>query len=316
MSQRELSARAWVALIAVYIAWGSTYLAIKYVVETMPPLLTASVRFLVAGAVMYAIGIRSGDRSDRPTAAHWRASAIIGTALLLGGNGLVNLAEQRPLGSGTTALLIATVPLWLALFDRIWFGARLSRPVVAGLVLGFGGAALLVRPPTSAHAIDLTGALLAIAASAIWAAGSLYARAAPLPKRPSVSTGMEMICGGVALGLAGIARGELAQIHFARFSASSLFGLAYLIVGGSWIGFTAYVWLIRNVRTTIAGTYAFVNPLVAVLLGYVFRDEKLTVITAIAGAIIVAAVALIVATGRPPVKKAEPEEVAVEPLPT
>lgn len=299
MPSRELSPRAWVALIAVYIVWGSTYLAIKYVVETMPPLLTAGVRFLIAGGILYAIGIRLGDRADRPTRAHWKAALVIGLCLPLGGNGLVNLAEQRPLSSGTTALLIATVPLWLALFDRIRFGTRLRPVAVAGIVLGFGGAALLVRPPTKASAIDVTGALLAVCASAIWAAGSLYARGASLPSRASVATSMEMLCGGAGLMVAGVVRGEAGHIHVTRFSAASVWALVYLIVAGSLIAFSAYAWLLRNVRTSIVGTYAYVNPLVAVILGSVFRNEKLTLMTGIAGAIIVVSVALIVSTTRP-----------------
>lgn len=315
MPARELSARAWAALIAVYIVWGSTYLAIKYVVETMPPLLTAGVRFLIAGGLLYGFGVVRGHRPQRPTASQWRAAFIIGTALCLGGNGLVNLAEERPIASGTVALLIATVPLWLAALDRIVFGARLRAQVVLGLVIGFGGAALLVRPPGDGGAVDLTGALLTLTASAIWAGGSLYARGADLPKRPAISTGMEMIGGGVALLVAGVARGEIGDVDVARFSTDSLVAFVYLITAGSLIGFTAYVWLIRNVRTTIAGTYAFVNPLVAVLLGFLFRGEELTVSTAIAGAVIVVGVALIVTTAAPP-SPDEPVDLASERLAT
>lgn len=307
---KELSPRAWVALIAIYVVWGSTYLAIKYVVDTMPPLLTAGIRFLVAGVIMYVIGIRLGDRTDRPTRAHWRAALIIGLCLPLGGNGLVNLAEARGLASGTAALLVATIPLWLGLFDRVGFGVRLPGTAVAGIVLGFGGAALLIRPPASGSAVDLTGALYAVGASAIWAAGSLYARGASLPKRAAVATAMQMLCGGAGLLVAGMIRGELGDVEFARFSAESWWALVYLIVAGSLIGFSAYAWLIRNVRTSIVGTYAYVNPLVAVLLGSLFRDEKLSLVTGIAGAIIVFSVALIVTTSRR--RRTEPEEIPAE----
>ncbi|MFN2615254.1 MAG: EamA family transporter [Actinomycetota bacterium] len=298
MPSKELSPRAWAALVIVYVIWGSTYLAIKYVVRTMPPLLTAGVRFLIAGLILYWLGTRRADRSDRPTRAHWRSAMVIGACLPLGGNGLVNLAEQRPLASGTVALLIATIPLWLALFDRVRFGARLRPVSVAGIAVGFAGAAFLVHPPGGTH-IDLVGAMFAIGASMIWAYGSLYARTAPLPSSGAVATGMEMLCGGVGLVIAGAARGELSHVHADRFATSSLIGLAYLIVFGSLVAFTAYVWLLRNVRTTIVGTYAYVNPLVAVFLGALLLHEKLTVTTGIAGAIIIAAVALIVGWGKP-----------------
>jgi drug/metabolite transporter (DMT)-like permease len=302
MARKELTPRAWLALWSVYVIWGSTYLAIRYVVRTMPPLLTAGVRFLVAGLVMYTIGVLRGDRTDRPTLAHWRATAIIGTALCLGGNGLVNLAEARHLASGTAALIVATIPLWLALFDAIVFRARVRARAIAGLALGFAGAALLVRP---GGAIEVRAALYVVAAAATWAAGSLYARRAPLPARPAVSSGMEMICGGVALVVAGIASNELSRVHPSKFSGASIAGLVYLIVFGSIVAFSAYVWLLRNVRTTIVGTYAYVNPFIAVLLGYVFVNERLNATTIVAGAVIVVAVALIVSVGPAPPKQAD-----------
>src|SRR6266542_3963122 len=194
----------WVALGAVYIVWGTTYFAIRIVNQTMPPLLSASIRFLVAGTVMFAWTIRRGDRvGDRPGPRQWRAAAIVGCALLLGGNGGVVWAE-RTVPSGIVALIIALVPLWMALVDRVLLKHRLRVPTVVGLTSGFAGAALLVGSSAGGGGVDLTGMLFALAASLSWASGSLYSRHAPLPKRPFVGVGMEMLCGGVALGIVAI----------------------------------------------------------------------------------------------------------------
>jgi drug/metabolite transporter (DMT)-like permease len=310
----------WAALITVYVVWGSTYLAIAVAIETLPPLLMAAVRFLIAGALLYVWAIRRGDRrSDRPTRAQWGAAAIVGTLLLLGGNGLVVLAE-RTVPSGIAALLVATVPLWMVLIGRTVLRERVTWLEAAGVLIGFGGIVLLVQP-AGGEPIVLSGAFLLVAASLSWAAGSMYARRAPLPSRPLVGTAMQMLAGGVALLLAGIARGELAQIHPSEFSLASLLGLAYLIVFGSWLGFSAYTWLLRVTRTSLAATYAYVNPVVAVLLGWMFLREPITVRTVIAGAVIVVAVALIVsararvANGERKAKRAAEAEPAGTPQP-
>lgn len=292
MARVPFGAKVWLALLSVYIIWGSTYLAIRVAIETLPGLLMAGVRFTIAGLIMYAIGIRRGDREgDRPTRSHWRAAIIIGTALALGGNGFVVLAEER-IASGTAALIVATVPLWVALFEWVRHGASLTRPVVIAMLAGFGGVAVLAGP--GEQAIDTIGALLVVAATIFWAAGSVYARRADLPARPVVSTGMEMIGGGIALFIAGTIRGEWGDLNVAGFSRSSLLALAYLTTFGSIIGFSAYVWLLRNVEASLATTYAYVNPFIAVLLGAVFVDEQITRTILIAGAIIVASVAVIV----------------------
>ena len=286
----------WVALAAVYVIWGTTYLAIRVVNETLPPLLAASVRFLVAGALMYAWTIRRGDREgDRPGPVQWRAAAVIGTLLLLGGNGGVVWAE-RTIPSGLAALLVALVPLWMALFDRVVFGRHLGTRTVVGLVAGFGGAALLVGGEAAGD-VDLTGMLFVVGASLCWSIGSLYSRQAPLPKRPFVGISMEMLAGAVALAIAGVLAGELGQIDTSTFSRASLLGLLYLIVFGSWVGFTAYLWLLRVARTSLVSTYAYVNPVVAVFLGWLILDETITIRTLVAGAVIVASVALIISAG-------------------
>jgi len=286
----------WVALSAVYVIWGTTYLAIRVVNETLPPLLSASVRFLVAGALMYAWTIRRGDREgDRPGRAHWRAAAVIGALLLLGGNGGVVWAEKT-IPSGLAALLVALVPLWMALLDRVVYHRHLGARTVVGLVAGFGGAALLVGGEAAGD-VDLVGMLFVVGASLCWSIGSLYSRQARLPSRPFVGISMEMLAGGVALGIVGVAVGELGRIDVSGFSRASLLGLLYLIVFGSWVGFSAYLWLLRVARTSLVSTYAYVNPVVAVFLGWLILDEVITVRTLVAGGIIVVAVALIISAG-------------------
>jgi drug/metabolite transporter (DMT)-like permease len=285
--------KVWAALVAVWIIWGTTYLAIRVVDQTMPALLSASARFLLAGALLYFWAIRRGDREgDRPTARQWRTAAIIGTLLVFGGNGLVSLAETS-VASGIAALLVAMVPLWLALFDRLIFGKSLKPVAVVGLVTGFLGAALLAFDSIEGHTSP-AGVALVIAATLSWTAGSLYARGAELPKRAAVGTGMEMLCGGLVQLLVGAAIGEFAGLHVSQFSLASLEALAYLVVFGSIVAFSCYVWLIRNAPTSLVATYAFVNPVVAVFLGAIILNEPLTTRTIVAGGIIVVAVALIV----------------------
>jgi drug/metabolite transporter (DMT)-like permease len=287
----------WVALGAVYIVWGTTYFAIRIVNQTMPPLLSASVRFLIAGAVMFAWTIRRGDRDgDRPGPRQWRAAAIVGCALLLGGNGGVVWAE-RTVPSGIVALIIALVPLWMALVDRVLLRHRLAVPTLVGLTTGFAGAALLVGSSATGGAVDLTGMLFALGASLSWASGSLYSRHAPLPKRPFVGVGMEVLCGGVALGIVAILAGELGDIHPERFSTASLLALGYLIVFGSFAGLGSYLWLLRNARTSLVSTYAYVNPVVAVFLGWAFLSEPIGLRTVVAGAIVLGSVASIIGSG-------------------
>ncbi len=293
---RPRVAAIWLALGAVYVIWGTTYLAIRVVNETLPPLLAAAVRFLVAGSLLYAWAVRRGDvEGDRPTPTHWRSAALIGLLLVFGGNGAVVWAE-RTIPSGLTALIIALVPLWMALLDRLFFGGRLRARTVIGLVAGFGGAALLLRLH-AAGGVDVPGMLVAVGASVSWATGSLLSRGVALPRRPLVGVGMEMLIGGAALVLAGVAAGELGRLDVSRFSAASLLGLAYLIVIGSWVGFTSYLWVLRVARTSLVSTYAYVNPVVAVFLGWLILDEPVGLRTLVAGGIVVASVALIISAG-------------------
>ena len=290
-------ARIWVALAIVYVVWGSTYLGIDLAVRTIPPFLMAAVRFLVAGALLYAWAIRRGDRTDRPTARHWLSALLIAAPMLTVGNAAVGWAEQT-LDSGTASLIIASVPLWMALLDRVFYAQRLARVVVAGLVIGFGGVGLLVAPGGASGA-GSRAAFVLVFSSLAWAIGSLYSRHAQLPRRPLVGAAMQMLAGGAMLTVVGIVSGEVGRVHPAQISGESWLGLAYLVVAGSLLGFSAYMWLLRSAPTSLVGTYAYVNPVIAVLLGTILLGEPLTWRTLVGGAIIVASVALIVRAPRP-----------------
>jgi drug/metabolite transporter (DMT)-like permease len=305
-------ALVWTALWSVYIIWGTTYLAIRVSNETLPPLIAAGVRFLVAGAVLYAVTVRRGDVvGDRPTKANWLAAGIVGAGLVAGGNGLVVLAEVT-VPSGIMSLIIALVPLWMALVDRVLLRHQVGWVTTFGIVLGFGGAALLIGGTAFDAGAPLSGMLVGVVATVSWTSASLYSRNAALPKRPLVGAGMEMMIGGGILVVAGALRGELPLIRFEDFSLESLLALGYLITIGSWVGYTSYVWLLRNARTSLVSTYAYVNPVVAVFLGWLILDETITFRTIVAGAIIVLAVAIIISTGGTE-RREEPVEDELEP---
>lgn len=281
------------ALATLYLVWGSTYLGIRIAIHTIPPLLMASARFAIAGVLLYAWSVRRGDTAgDRPSRSQWLATAIVGVLLLAGGNGGVSWGEQF-VPSGVAALLVASVPIWMVVFAHFTGDDRISWPVAGGLVIGLAGVALLVQP-SGAGTNHLLGSLVILGAAFSWAAGSIYARRAPLPRRPLVSTGMEMIAGSVALLLFAVLTGELGKVHLEKVSWQSLAALGYLVVFGSLLAFSAYVWLLRHTRTAVAGTYAFVNPAVAVLLGWAFAGEVITTRVLIGGAVIMLAVVLVV----------------------
>lgn len=301
-------------LLTIYVVWGSTYLAIAIVVDTMPPLLAAGGRFALAGLMVLAwCWIRGSFREERPTLRQWGAATIVGGLLLLGGNGLVNLAELR-IPSGVTALLVGTLPIWMALIDGVVNHRGVSKLVILGLVGGLAGVAILVVPGSDLAAIEPIGALMAVGASLSWAIGSIYARGNRLPRIQLLSTGMQMLTGGGLLMLAGAATGELFGLDASRFSTDSIVALVYLVLVGSLIGFSVYAWLLQNVATSTVATYAYVNPVVAVLLGWLFLSEPITLRTIVAAVIIVGSVAAMV-TGRPhaPAPSEEPEPVATTP---
>lgn len=287
----------WGALIAVYITWGSTYLAIRFAVQTMPPFLMAATRFLFAGAVLYAFRRLRGD--PPPTRVEWRSAAIVGLLLLTGANGSVVWAEQLVV-SGIAALMVASAPLWMVLIDALRPGGRWpDGKAIFGVVLGFGGIALLVWPVGGAsikEGVNPVGAGVLVLASILWAAGSLYNRGARLPASPLLGTGMEMLAGGAGLVVMGTLTGEWSRVDLAGISTPSLLGLGYLIVFGAWVGFASYTWVLRVAPTTLVSTYAYVNPLIAIFVGNLLASEPLTARVLIAAAIIVTSVALITIT--------------------
>jgi drug/metabolite transporter (DMT)-like permease len=287
-------ARLIAAFAAVYVIWGSTYLAILYAIETLPPFLMAGARFLVAGTVLYGWARLRGV--PRPRLVHWRSAAIVGAFLLLGGNGGVVWAEQR-VPSGLAALLVATVPLWMVVFESLRpTGVRPGRGVWVGLALGLAGVAFLVGRGELAggRGADPLGAAVLIMASMSWACGSIYARGARLPESPLLATGMEMLSGGALLTVAGLLTGEWGRLALDQVSPRSLWSLLYLIVMGSLVGFTAYIYLLQKTTPALASTYAFVNPMVAVFLGWALAGEAVTPRTLLAAAVIVTAVVVII----------------------
>jgi drug/metabolite transporter (DMT)-like permease len=296
--------RVVAAFAAVYLIWGSTYLAIRIGVETLPPFLMAGLRFLTAGFILYAWERRRG--APRPQPVHWRTAVVQGFLLFLGGNGLVTWAERR-IPSGTAALLVATVPLWMALLPVI--ASRENRPgaaVWAGLFMGFAGVGILAAPALG------TGNMLCVAAvvfgALCWAAGSLYSRKAPMPSSLLMSTALQMLCGGAILFSVGAAAGELRGFAWSAVSGRSVAALAYLVTFGALGGFTCYAWLLQAVSPVAVSSYAYVNPLVAVFLGWAVAGEAVGVRTLLATVAIVAAVVLMSFSPRPAPRPAAPRE--------
>lgn len=281
------------AFAAVYIIWGSTYLAIAYAIESIPPFLMAGLRFITAGFVMLIWARQSG--AAMPKRIHWRSAAILGFLLLTVGNGGVTWAEVR-VPTGLAALMVSIVPIWVVLLN--WVrpgGVRPSAPTIIGVVVGFIGIVLLVSSGDAATGgtIDPAGLLSLLAATFCWSTGTLYSSKAQLPESPILATGMEMLCGGAMLTLVGTVSGEWAHFNIAAITPTSLLAVAYLVVFGAVIAFTAYTWLLRVVPPAQAATYAYVNPVVALILGAIFRGEILTPQRLAAGAVIVAAVVII-----------------------
>jgi drug/metabolite transporter (DMT)-like permease len=293
--QRSHASRAQIiaAFASIYLVWGSTYLAISYAIETIPPFLMGGVRFLISGALLYLWARSRG--APRPTRLHWRNAVIAGGFLLLGGNGAVMWAEQV-VPSGLTALLVSILPFWLVIIE--WVRPPRRRPsgaVLVGLVLGFIGIIVLVGPSGVGGHGDVSpiGALVLILGSLSWAIGSFWSRDAELPKSGLLTTGMEMLGGGTLLLIVGALTHEFSGFDIHSVSRESAVGLLYLISFGSLIGFTSYIWLLDKVSPARLGTYAYVNPIVAVLLGWAIAGERLSIRTGIAAAIVICAVALI-----------------------
>lgn len=281
--------KVWTGLWIVYLVWGSTYLAIAVMVETMPPLLGAGARFVVAGAVMLAV--LAARRSVRLTRGHLLSALLVGT-LLMGANAVVTVAEQE-VPSGLAALLIASIPLWVIVMRRL-AGERVSGRSVAAVLVGFVGVALLLKPGEQSGEATLLGLSACVFAAVMWAGGSFASPRVRLPADPLVSTGWQMLLGGLVCLAAGLAAGEAPDVDPAAFSARSVVALAYLIAFGSWVAFTAYAWLLQNAPISKVSTYAYVNPVVAIVLGWLVLDEVVTPVTLVGAAIIVVSVALVI----------------------
>jgi len=283
------------AFAAVYILWGSTYLAIRLGVATMPPFLMAGTRFLLAGSLMMGWLWFRGHRL--PSLLQWKNAAITGTIMLLGGNGMVCWAEQT-VNSSLAALIIAASPIWFAVFDSLRpGGSRPKTSTVLGLIVGFSGVVILVLGAPSHGAgpgsTSLAGVLALVVACAMWAGGSIYSKYYSVPVSPWMATGAQMLCGGVANSLVSVVRGDLATFHFAQVSASSFGAFIYLIIFGSIIGFGAYVWLLEHCAAAKVATYAYVNPVIATLLGGLVLHEPLTPIIGLAAVVILGGVLIV-----------------------
>ena len=299
---------AWVCLLIVYVVWGSTYLGIKVAVESMPPLLMAAARFLIAGLIMFPAAMGARRKSIRagqavrvwPSRAEWRGCATVGILLLVA-NAVVGIAEKT-VPTGLAALLIATVPLWLLGLDAVLNHARLGLAPLTGLALGLVGVGLLSGLGGlggSSARISVVGVVILLAAAATWATGVTMARRVTLPSSPALASGMEMLCGGVVLLALAAATGEFGSVHLAQISWRSWLALAYLIVVGSIIAFSAFGIAVRSLPTATVATYAYVNPVIAVLLGTLFLNERLTPAMLGGGALIVGAVVLVIRRSPP-----------------
>lgn len=292
-TNRQLIFKIVLAFAAIYFLWGTTYIAIRIAVETIPAFLMAGIRFVTAGTITFIFLRWRGV--PLPTRSQWRTAAIIGAFLLVGGNGLVTWAEKQ-VPSSIAALVVATMPLWMTLFDWLLFqGSKPGRQTAVGLLLGLVGIGLLVGPEQirGTADFDLFSLLVLIAAPILWSLGSLYARRVSLPENVLMTTAMQMLTGGGLLLLAALITGEAGQLQAAVITSQSLWALLYLIFFGSIVAYTAYVWLLQTVQPARVATYTYINPIVAVALGWLILSEPITPLMLVAMVVIVLAVILI-----------------------
>jgi drug/metabolite transporter (DMT)-like permease len=290
-SPRASALSVWAALGTVYLVWGSTYLAIAIAVQTLPPFLYSGVRFTLAGLIL--AGWLAFRRVDlRISRRELGGAAAVGILMLAGGNGLVNLGEQT-VPSGVAALIVASIPLWIVVY-RMVAGERVGRDLLFGVLLGLVGVAILVVPGGLNGTIDPVGALMLFGATLSWALGTFLSPRLATPRNALVSTAYQMLAGGIVLLVVALGNGEIAQFDPATFSVRSLIAFAYLVIFGSLIAYTAYTWLLQNASVSLVSTYAFVNPVVAVVLGALILAEPITSTIVIGAAVIVVAVAYIV----------------------
>jgi drug/metabolite transporter (DMT)-like permease len=302
------SVRLGLAFTAVYVLWGSNFLAIRYAAEAMPPFLMMAVRSLVAGALLFAWArLKDGAR---PAPGQWAAAAAVGTLLFLGCHGALAWAEQT-VPSGIAAVMMAMTPVFLTVLDWASGGARPRWQSAAGLALGFVGLGILIRSSPH-HAVPLAGSLALVAGAFAWAAGSLLSRRLPLPRSLILASGMQLLAGGTALAVAGLALGEAHLLDRGVFAPRPLWSFAYMVVASSLAGFTAYMWLLRVTPPTLAGSYAFVNPVVALFVGWLLGGERFDGRTLWASVVIVAGVALIVVAPRKRMKGGADDRTPVE----
>jgi drug/metabolite transporter (DMT)-like permease len=290
-------ARVVCAFAAVYVIWGSTYLAIRYAIETIPPFLMMGVRSVIAGLVLYAWSHRKGERVERD---QFAPLLMIGILFFLLGHGLLSWA-QTTVASGLAAVLIASDPLWIALIESFAIqGFQLSKKQIVGLIAGFIGIGLLFLPSKSdALEMDPVGAVAILFSAIFWSIGAVYSRVAKIPKSSILASGVELIIGGILLCAAAVVLGELNDFHLSAVSVRSLLAIGYLIVFGSVITFTAYVWLLTVTSATRVATHTYVNPVIAVLLGWFFADEHFSTRMLIASAVIIASIYLMLQSKKP-----------------
>ncbi|HEY4412555.1 MAG TPA: EamA family transporter [Gaiellaceae bacterium] len=285
------------ALAVVYLVWGSTYLGIDVAERSMPPLLMLSVRFLIAGVLLWAWASRRGEvAAERPGLRQWRAAAIVGALLLVVETGAVAFSEKH-IPTGVAALIVASVPLFMAIIDRAFFGIRIPLLAAVGILAGLAGVGLLAGGGVGG--VNPVWALVLLGGALAWAAGSAYARVAPLPGGSVLSSAMQMLTASVILFVISAAKGDLGHVHASALSLTSVGSIAYLVGFGSILAYTAYGWLLRNAATPLLSTYAYVNPAVAVLLGWAFVGEHLGARELVAGLVVLASVALILVARRP-----------------
>jgi drug/metabolite transporter (DMT)-like permease len=284
------------ALGIVYVVWGSTYLGIAVAERGLPPLLMLAIRFLIAGVLLYAWARRRGEvAAERPDLRQWRAAALVGFLLLVVETGALAFAEKH-VPTGLAALIVASVPLFMAMIDRAFFGIRIPLLAGVGILAGLAGVGLLAGGGGS---VDPLWALVLLGGSLAWAVGSAYARVAPLPGGSVLSAAMQMLTAGASLFVLSAAKGDLGHVHPGALSLTSVGSIAYLVGFGSILAYTAYGWLLKNAATPLLSTYAYVNPAVAVFLGWLFAGEHLGARELVAGLVVVASIALILLARRP-----------------
>jgi drug/metabolite transporter (DMT)-like permease len=305
----KMKSKIWLALIALYLVWGSTYFGIKVAIETIPPFFHAGVRFLISGIILVAWQRAAGQQM--PTRKQWISTAIIGSLLLLGGNGLVSWAEQF-IPSGIAALIIASVPLFLVAAEAIRpNGVKPNWQSIVGLLIGFVGIYVLINPAeaSTGTGLNIYGVAALLSACLLWATGSVYSKSADLPKSALMSTGAQMLMGSIGLFIVSLATGELHGWNPAEVSTRSMIGLGYLITIGSIVGFGSYTWLLQNAPISLVATYAYVNPIVAILLGVWLGHETLEPRIGLATAIIIGSVIFINSRNKPKAKEEAKEDV-------